>query len=150
MDTDSPQGGNDERDTRKPYTRPELQSFGAREQSRDPVLGNTDGEYDYKYPPRYCDEFHTALHDYGAPHHHGPDEYDILVHDHHPVINDDKHGHSIIDFDYDGSCYEFDYGPADHQHDTGSGDGPPSDGERSDSDRSVGAAVADLGGGAGI
>jgi hypothetical protein len=80
------------------------------------VLGDSGGHDDikhYQYPPRYYDEFHTALHDYEQHHHHGPGDYDILPHDH---DGPDDHYHNIDNIDNDDSADDY-YGSADHDHD---------------------------------
>ena len=73
---------------------------------------STGDDYDYKYPPRYYDEFHTALHHYSAPHHHGPGEYDILIHDHDQFPD---HDHIVKLYD-DNIGHNHEYGAAVHNH----------------------------------
>ena len=108
MDATSDQGGDNERDSRRPYTRPELQPLGTRQQSRNPVLGGkhyhydvTDRQHNPAYYPinnDYKPEFH---------HHHGPGVNDILIHDH-------KHALGIHNHLIDGRDI---YGADDHKHD---------------------------------
>ena len=122
------QSGDDERDGRKPYTRPELRPLGTRQQSYHPVLGDTGGD-DY-FDQHYVD-YHLALHDeYTATtrvhHHHHHD--DILVHDH---GTGQQHDHRSF-INYLGTD---EYGAADHTHDDDSdtsSDRQPTDPLRAD------------------
>ena len=113
MDTDRNQSGDYERDWLESDRRARVQSQSPREQPHNPVLRGNSGDYDYKYPPRYYDEFHAALHHYNAPHHHGPGVYDILIHDHDQFPD---HDHIVKLYD-DNIGHNHEYGAADHQHD---------------------------------
>ena len=129
MDTTRIEGRDDERDGRKPYTRPVLRPLVAREQSHNPMLG--DGHHHHQ---QHDDQHNEPCHDdynyHGTHHHHGPGNNDILDHTHNGTLN---HEHRVVLIDNSSVYVQHNahYGPADHDHDDGPTN-PPSDGEQPD------------------
>lgn len=112
MDADSPEGGNDERDSRQSEFGSKLQSQSTREQSHHPVYGTINNineyindnliEFYYKLVHKYLHFNHNIkLH-----HHHGPDD-DLFIH------NDDRCSYNNLK----PAVIDKLYGPSKHDHD---------------------------------
>jgi len=101
---------------------------GEGQQPHDPVLGGRGGHHhhdieyhDYGANDHYDDNIvydnHHSYIDYDhgtAHHHHGPNDNDILIHDHQYTEYD--HQHIVADHYYDFTTIDYDYGSADHDH----------------------------------